>query len=165
MNSWWRKLGIACGVAMLLIEPCAADVIQLANGSVIDGIIVGESDGEVRLKVAWRGCMTLDRAEVAAITPSDAAANDRLLAAWYARYRADQRGLLARQQQLEADTKRLAAQQLIDAKRRRIADDPASRVRQPRLPILRLPALPPRGQERVIVGQAPRISRSARRSR
>jgi hypothetical protein len=150
LSSRLSILGLAACAAPLLGAPrAAADLVHLANGAVLDGIVQEQTGSEVRVRVAWRGSVTLDRAEVARITPGDAAQHEELLAQWEAQYLRDQREQAQIRKEAAADAKRAAREQAMEYKRRSVAAErdlhrnvPVARFPLPRLqPPTRRPAV------------------------
>ena len=59
-----------------------ADVVEVAPGRVIEGIVVQEAGAKIRVQVSWQGYATFDRAAVVSIRRESAEENTRLQDAW-----------------------------------------------------------------------------------
>jgi hypothetical protein len=170
VRHWMRmSLGLllAAGAWCVRAPAARADAVTLASGRVIHGIVLDEDHRQVRVQVAWRGFVTLDRAEVAAIWRGDDAEHERLRAGWQSRYAADQRQLQARDRQAQAEQRAREARETREATRRlanqRRGGDTLRIYYRPIQPI-RLRSVGRR--ETVIVGRAsppPRTASSRRR--
>lgn len=78
------------GLITTLAGSASADVIQLARGRRLEGLIVRETASQIELQIAWKGFMTLDRSSIVAITLSDAKDREHLLAQWRQEFAEDQ---------------------------------------------------------------------------
>jgi len=153
---------LVCAGLILGHTPLCADVVKLANGRAIDGIVIEESSAEIRVQVAWRGFVMLDRPEVVEIVRTDEAAHEDLRAQWHAQYAQDQQHKRTRLQQAEA------ARRAEEAAMRRLAQQPSPSRSSSGVPFYPQPPVQrwrtPPGREAVIVGRT-QPARPASRSR
>ena len=59
-----------------------ADLVTLANGQLVEGIIIHEMEDQLRVQVAWQGYITLKRDVVTHIERQTAQEHDALLSRW-----------------------------------------------------------------------------------
>ncbi|MBI4341242.1 MAG: tetratricopeptide repeat protein [Candidatus Omnitrophica bacterium] len=64
---------LACAALLPAGWPVAADEVRLKNGNVIAGTVISQNDRQVVIEIPGTGALTVDRAEVTAITLSAAA--------------------------------------------------------------------------------------------
>jgi len=74
----------------LAAGPAWADALKLANGRTIEGVIVDESDDEIRLQVSWQGFIIVKRASVTSVSRETDLERQRRVIAWRREFEADE---------------------------------------------------------------------------
>lgn len=73
---------VLAGLLLLAPAPVRGDEIRLANGQILEGIVVDETTSQVKVQVTSQGYLWLDRAAVSSVERASEEDNQQLLDAW-----------------------------------------------------------------------------------
>ena len=88
----WRRIIGLCGALLWVsgAEVAWGDLLHLSGGRKLEGVIVKETESQVKIQVSWQGYVSVDRSSVVSIARAGKEENQRLLGQWRRDFLSDQ---------------------------------------------------------------------------